>query len=57
MYGSSCYYNEPSIVLRPEAEAACAALGYHLLTITSAEENQFVTDYLTSLYARKHITC
>ena len=45
-YANSCYIFVNSWENDTSASAHCASMGYHLVTITSAGENQFVTDLI-----------
>jgi len=46
----SCYRLFNSWKLGDAATATCESIGHHMLTITSAEENRFVTDLVKEVY-------
>jgi len=54
VYAGSCYVLATGTGTWTAAQADCATFGYHLVTITSAEENQFVTDLVKTVYNGKH---
>jgi len=49
-FANSCYFPGNTSADWTTAKAHCEGQGYHLVTITSAEENQFVTDLVKGLY-------
>jgi len=49
-FGQSCYRLFTSWKLGDAATAHCESIGHHMLTITSAEENRFVTDLVKEVY-------
>jgi len=49
-FGKSCYQLVTSYELWEAATAHCDSIGHHMLTITSAEENRFVTDLVKEVY-------
>ena len=51
MYAGSCYRLVDDAANWTVAQAVCECLGFHLVTISSAGENQFVTDLVNGVRA------
>jgi len=56
MYADSCYYLVNNTATWTEAYETCLYSGAHLVTLSSAGENQFVTELVKAMFASKKIS-